>query len=534
MLVFGRTGSASWSALTYALTFLPALVGGVALGGLADRFRRRQVMVAADLLRAGLVAVMAVPGLSLWALSAVLAVVVLLAAPHTAALGALLPQVLAGRLYERGLAVRQITAQCAQLVGFSAGGVLVATLGPAPALLADAATFAVSALLVRVGVAARDRPSGAGRGTDRAGTGGVVAVVREIAADPARRALVLLAWLVGCYVVPEGLAAPYAAEIGAGAGAVGLLLAADPLGSVLGAWLFVRFVPPGARARLVGVLAVAAGVPLLLFLLRPGVPVAVLLLAASGRRRAPTCCRPRPASSGRPRTATAAAPSASPRPASSPARAWPCWAAGCSPTCGAPRRPSRPVGRWVGCSRSAARCCGTAPAARGRRPRPRPSPTVESSPVLVAHGASFPERAGVQWWRSPVLVAHVELLSGLPEVHWGRSQPVVRVMARAAPARPRSGHRPGRMHSCTARRRGGNAVRSQLPDERRKAGRPRQELRRGCGSTGGKRSSMRTTSNSSGGRRACPRHDSPTGGQRIGWPSSPPGVTTGDTGVPVG
>jgi predicted MFS family arabinose efflux permease len=285
VLVYGRTGSASWSALTYALTFLPALVGGVALGGLADRFRRRQVMVAADLLRAGLVAGMAVPGLPLWALCALLVVVVLLAAPHTAALGALLPQVLAGPLYERGLAVRQITAQSAQLVGFSTGGVLVAALGPAPALLADAATFAVSALLVRVGVAARDRPSGAaGHGSDRAGAGGagVVAVVRGIAADPARRALVLLAWLVGCYVVPEGLAAPYAAEIGAGTGAVGLLLGADPLGSVLGAWLFVRFVPSGMRARLVGVLAVVAGVPLVLFVLRPGVPVAVLLLAASG------------------------------------------------------------------------------------------------------------------------------------------------------------------------------------------------------------------------------------------------------------
>src|SRR4051794_9572143 len=57
VLVFGRTGSASWSALTYALTFLPALFGGVLLGGLADRFPRRRVMVVADLARAWLVAV---------------------------------------------------------------------------------------------------------------------------------------------------------------------------------------------------------------------------------------------------------------------------------------------------------------------------------------------------------------------------------------------------------------------------------------------------------------------------------------------
>jgi MFS family permease len=280
VLVFGRTGSASWSALTYALTFLPALLGGVLLGGLADRFRRRQVMVGADLARAGLVAAMAVPGLPLWALCALLVVVVLLAAPHTAAQGALLPQLLAGELYERGLAVRQVTAQSAQLVGFAAGGVLVGALDPAAALLVDAATFALSAVVVRLGVAVRDRPGGDDPGP--AARRGVLAAVREIAADPTRRALVLLAWLVGCYVVPEGLAAPYAAEIGASSAAVGLLLAADPLGSVAGAWLFVRFVPAPTRARLVGVLAVAAGAPLVVFAARPGLAVAVVLLALSG------------------------------------------------------------------------------------------------------------------------------------------------------------------------------------------------------------------------------------------------------------
>jgi hypothetical protein len=59
-------------------------------------------------------------------------------------------------------------------------------------------------------------------------------------------------------------------------------MAADPLGSVLGAWLFVRFVPAATRPRLVGVMAVAAGVPLALCILRPGVPLTLLLWAVSG------------------------------------------------------------------------------------------------------------------------------------------------------------------------------------------------------------------------------------------------------------
>ncbi|MFD1045420.1 MFS transporter, partial [Kibdelosporangium lantanae] len=38
LLVFIRTNSSGWAALTYALTFIPDLVGGPLLSGLADRF----------------------------------------------------------------------------------------------------------------------------------------------------------------------------------------------------------------------------------------------------------------------------------------------------------------------------------------------------------------------------------------------------------------------------------------------------------------------------------------------------------------
>lgn len=280
VLVYGRTGSAAWAAATYALTFLPAILGGVLLGGLADRYARRAVLVAADVGRAVLVGVMAVPGLPLPALCALLVVVVLLGAPHTAARGALLPELLPGDLYERGLAVSQITGQTAQVVGFAAGGLLVAVVSPASALALDAATFAVAAVVFRFGLARRPRPDG-GRGTG-SGYFDLLAGVTDIAGDPRRRALVLLVWMVGLYVVPEALAAPYAAQVGAGPAVVGLLMAADPLGSVLGAWLFVRFVAPRRRARLIGVLAVAAGVPLLFTALVPAVPVALLLFGVSG------------------------------------------------------------------------------------------------------------------------------------------------------------------------------------------------------------------------------------------------------------
>ncbi|MHA6630727.1 MFS transporter [Pseudonocardia sichuanensis] len=285
VLVYGRTGSALWATVTYALTFLPALLGGVLLSGLADRYRRREVMIVSDVARAVLVATMAIPGLPLWALCGLLVVVVLLGSPHTAAQGALYPEILRGELYERGLAVRQITSQTAQLVGFASGGLLVAAVSPAGALLGNAVSFALSALVVRLGVKDRPRPGSAAGAPAEAPVGGlrgVVAGLVEIATDPRRRALVTLAWLVGWYVVPEALAAPYADQLGAGPAVVGLLMAADPLGSVLGAWLFVRFVPAATRARLVGVLAVAAGVPLALCAFRPGLPLTLVLWGVSG------------------------------------------------------------------------------------------------------------------------------------------------------------------------------------------------------------------------------------------------------------
>jgi MFS family permease len=60
ILVYDRTRSALLTALTYAITFLPWVLGGIALSGLADRLPRRQVMIASDVARMVLVIVMAV------------------------------------------------------------------------------------------------------------------------------------------------------------------------------------------------------------------------------------------------------------------------------------------------------------------------------------------------------------------------------------------------------------------------------------------------------------------------------------------
>ncbi|HEX3784221.1 MAG TPA: MFS transporter [Pseudonocardiaceae bacterium] len=280
VLVFSRTGSAALTAVTYALTFVPALLGGVLLSGLGDRYPRRRVLIAADLVRAVLVGAVAVPGLPIWVIGVLVAAVTVGNGPFKAAQQALLPTVLTDEHYTAGMAVRNITTQAAQLVGFAGGGALVAAVAPSTGLGLDALSFLVSALLLRWGV--RARPS-AETVTERPSFLASMTVgARLIWRDPGLRALTALCWLAGFYITPEALAAPYAASFGAGAVAVGLIMASDPVGSVVGGVVFGTWVPEHVQVRVIGVLGILAGLPLLVCALRPGLIGSMACFAVSG------------------------------------------------------------------------------------------------------------------------------------------------------------------------------------------------------------------------------------------------------------
>jgi MFS family permease len=280
VLVFRRTESAALTALTYALTMAPSFLGGIFLSGLADRFPRREVMVVSDLLRAGFIGLVAIPGLPLGVLCMLVAAVSFVQAPFKAAQLSLLPAVLPGDLYLVGMGVRNITMQTAQMLGFAGGGILVSAINPSVGLSLDALTFLASAALVRAGV--RHRPAAADRSTGpsfaRAARAGAALIWR----DRGLRVLVVLGWLSGLLIVYEGLAAPYTAEIGGGAAAVGFILASDPLGSAVGALVFSRWVAPATRLHVLGGLGVANCLPLLVCFLAPGLPVSIALFALAG------------------------------------------------------------------------------------------------------------------------------------------------------------------------------------------------------------------------------------------------------------
>src|SRR3954451_8499169 len=93
LLVFDRSHSATLTALSYAFTFLPWLIGGPWLSVYADRLPRHQVMVACDLVRAATVLLIAIPGIPLGLALLVVCLVSLLEPPFSAARGALLADI---------------------------------------------------------------------------------------------------------------------------------------------------------------------------------------------------------------------------------------------------------------------------------------------------------------------------------------------------------------------------------------------------------------------------------------------------------
>ena len=275
-LVFTETGSAFLTALIYAVTYLPWLVGGPLLGGLADRLPRRAVMVTCQLTSAVLVALMAVPGMPLIALASLLFVVILAESPFLSARASLLVDVLPDDRYVLASAMNQLTIQAAQVVGFAAGGALIRLIGPRDALLVNALSFLVSAVLVRFGVRVHGVIASVqlGNSWERMKTGAKV-----VFGDPRLRGLVLLGWLATFWVVPEGLAAPYAEGDST---AIGLLLASQPIGSVVGGVVLSRLVRPATRLEVMGWLAVMSCLPLVFFFTTPPLPLAVGLLVISG------------------------------------------------------------------------------------------------------------------------------------------------------------------------------------------------------------------------------------------------------------
>ena len=264
VLVYQRTSSSLLSAMTFAIGHLPWLLGGPLLSALADRLPRHRVLIAADVTRAALLGLMAIPGTPLPILLALLFLVSLCAPPFESARSALMADVLDGDRYAVATSLTNITLQLAQVVGFLSAGALVVALGPSAALLIDGATFAVSALWLAGGLQPRPAPaSDAGEGR-RSLWQDTRDGLRLIGRSPRLLAIMGVLWVATLFAyASEGVAAPLVEELGHGTTAIGVLLAANPLGVTIGGLVIARLVAPDRRERLVVPLVVLSLAPIL-------------------------------------------------------------------------------------------------------------------------------------------------------------------------------------------------------------------------------------------------------------------------------
>jgi MFS family permease len=232
--IYDRTHSGGWiSALLIAL-FLPTVLVGLVVGPWIDRSSRRALMIASDLLRAGVFVALPFVHQPLWIV--VLAVVAGFGnAVFRPAVNAGLPNLLDEGDLERGNALFQTVENVAWAAGPLVGGALVAASGTHPAYWINAGSFIFSALLVRLIPAAllqSEQALGRGHLSDiKEG----LAVARR---SPALRTVVV-AWSVamlgsGCVDVGEVVLAK--SSFHAGDFGFGFLFAAGGAGLAAGSW----------------------------------------------------------------------------------------------------------------------------------------------------------------------------------------------------------------------------------------------------------------------------------------------------------
>ncbi|MBU0742699.1 MFS transporter [bacterium] len=281
-LVYNRTGNVASLGLLAAVQVLPGVVLGPFAGVLIDRWSRRGVMVASDLLSVATVCV--IPLVDSLALVYVLAAV-LAAGRHLSgpARLALIPDLVPNDQLNRGNALFMVSQNVILLVGMAAGGVIVAGLGTAVAFWVDGGTFAASALLLLLPrlqePAACDGEAAARSRWHDVRHGAVWLWGRP----RLRYAVLFLALVTMITAMQPPLVYEFITRLlGRSERELGLIFATAGLGGLLGAGIASVFRSLHHPLRTVGWLVAIDGALLTLFALNRNLAVALLLFALFG------------------------------------------------------------------------------------------------------------------------------------------------------------------------------------------------------------------------------------------------------------
>ncbi|MFF1477586.1 MFS transporter [Streptomyces sp. NPDC058301] len=246
LLVLHTTGSVAQMGLLTGAGGAAAVGAGVFAGVVVDRLDRRKLLIACDLARLVLYALIPLVwafGPQIWLLYVVLplaeAVGMLFSVTYVTAVRALVP---GDRITEANGRLNA-TAAAAGVIGPLLAGVVAAWLGPASAVAVDAVSFGVSAACLNfVRFTGRTDPAGdAARGTRRESMGKeFVAGASFLRHHPVLRSLTVLLSVFSFLTLGLNDLIIYHLkhDLGQGDGAVGTVFAVGALGTVVGA-LFV-------------------------------------------------------------------------------------------------------------------------------------------------------------------------------------------------------------------------------------------------------------------------------------------------------
>lgn len=256
-LVLDLTGSALNAGMILAASILPQFLLAPLAGSFADRFDRRRLMVATDLVRILLALGMLLvrsPG-TVWIGLLCLAGMSSLSAFFQPASGASLPNLVAPEDLAAANTLTSASWGTMLAVGAALGGVVAGTLGREAAFLIDAASFLVSALLILRIRADFSQPRAPGQIPARTGHS-----IREGFAYARSNSLVLaLLASKGGFGLGVGVVALlpiFATDVfAAGDQGIGILFAARGVGALLGPFLAIRYVRDSDRRLLIALAA---------------------------------------------------------------------------------------------------------------------------------------------------------------------------------------------------------------------------------------------------------------------------------------
>ncbi|MFE7841735.1 MFS transporter [Streptomyces sp. NPDC057474] len=267
--VYAATGAPLLSALSMFGPSLAQVVGATTLLSAADRLPPRATLTGLAVVFAASTASLALPGLPLWTVFAVIAAQGLIASLGGGVRWSLLNEILPKDGYLLGRSAFNMLHGLTQIAGYATGGALVALLSPAVTLLVSAALYATAALCSFVGLTRR-----APRASGRPSVAETWRTNAQLWSSVPRRRLYLGLWIpnglvVGC----ESLFVAYAPD------RAGLLFACAALGMLAGDVTVGRLLPPRIRDRLATPLLLLLATPYLVFALHPPTPVAAACAA---------------------------------------------------------------------------------------------------------------------------------------------------------------------------------------------------------------------------------------------------------------